>query len=479
MNNAGGLKKNITVVLNDNKMSICPRVGGLADTLDRLRMTSFYTGLKFEVQRVLGRVPLLGDPVERFLIQVRNAVKAGLLGGMFFEDLGFRYIGPVDGHNIAQMQKYFAMVRKFQDPVLLHVVTEKGHGFRPAEKDPTCFHSPAPFSPNGDSVVSFKVNNSRPYTEVVRDGVVWQMCNNPKVVAITAAMCQGTMLEPVREQFPERFFDVGICESHAVAFAAGLAKAGLRPVVAIYSTFLQRSYDQIFQEVALQNLPVTLLLDRAGLVGPDGPTHHGVFDLTYLRPLPNLVVMAPGDESDVGPMLDFALTHDGPTAIRYPKTSAATVRREAAPLELGTAEVLRWGNDGMIVACGTVLPSCVEAAAELAAEGLDVGVINARFVKPLDTETILRAVKESPFVVCVEEGALMGGFGGAVLEAASDAGLDAGHVRRLGVPDRFIEHACRHELLADLGLDTHGIAEACRQMAEAHGVDKVDHLRAS
>ncbi|MBN2476737.1 MAG: 1-deoxy-D-xylulose-5-phosphate synthase [Pirellulales bacterium] len=480
MNNAGGLKKNMTVVLNDNKMSICPRVGGLADSLDGLRMAPFYTGLKVEVQRLLNKLPVIGDPVERFLTQVKDAVKAGLLGGMLFEDLGFRYIGPVDGHNIAQLQKYLTMVQKFDGPVLLHVVSEKGHGFQPAAEDPASFHAPAPFSHANGSVVSFKISSSRPYTQVVRDEILKQMRSDRRVVAITAAMCQGNMLEPVRDAFPDRFFDVGICESHAVAFAAGLAKAGLRPIVDIYSTFLQRSYDQIFQEVALQNLPVTMLLDRAGLVGPDGPTHHGVFDLTYLRPLPNVVVMAPGDELDVAPMLELAMAHDGPTAIRYPKTHAETVPRDPAPVKLGVAEVVRTGGDGMIVACGGVLSACMEAAERLTDDGLEIGVINARFVKPLDKATLLGAIRQHPFVVTVEEGALMGGFGSAVLEAACDAGVDASRLRRLGIPDRFIEHASRKELLADLGLDGQGIAATCRQLvAELPRNEGVDRLQAS
>jgi 1-deoxy-D-xylulose-5-phosphate synthase len=464
MNNAGGLKKNLIVILNDNKMSICPRVGGLAESLDRLRMANFYTGLKAEVQKMLGRVPLVGDPVERFISQVKDAVKAGLLGGMIFEDLGFRYIGPVDGHNIRQLQKYLSMVREFNGPVLLHVVTEKGHGFQPAAEDPTTFHAPAPFERQNGSVVPVKKSAGQPpYTQLVRDAMLDQMRTNPKVVAITAAMCQGNMLEPIRDEFPERFFDVGICESHAVAFAGGLAKVGLRPIVDIYSTFMQRAYDQIFQEVALQNLPVMLLMDRAGLVGPDGPTHHGVFDMTYLRPLPNLVVMAPGDAADVVPMLDWALGHDGPTAIRYPKAAAETIDRPAAPIELGQAEVIRWGGDGMFVACGTLLGACLEVSNRLAAEGTHFGVINARFVKPLDTATILRAVAECPLVITVEEGVLMGGFGSAVLEAASQAGLDAGRIHCLGVPDRFVEHGTRSELLGELGLDTVGILQACRQ----------------
>lgn len=466
MNNAGGLKKDLIVILNDNKMSICPQVGGLAESLGRLRMAHFYTGMKVEVQRLLTRVPVIGDPVERFLTQMKSAIKAGLLGGMIFEDLGFRYIGPVDGHNIAQLQKYLNMVRDVSGPVLLHVVTEKGHGFPPAAEDPTKFHAPAPFQRQNGSIVSLKKVSSRPaYTQVVRDALLSLMRTNPKVVAITAAMCQGNMLEPVRDEFPKRFFDVGICESHAITFAAGLAKAGLRPVVDIYSTFMQRCYDQIFQEMALQNLPVTLLLDRAGLVGADGPTHHGVFDIAYLRPFPNLVVMAPGDASDTASMVDWALRHDGPVAIRYPKAPAETVERPTSPIELGKAEVLRWGRDGMLIACGGMLAACAEVADLLAGEGLHFGLINARFIKPLDTETIVRAVRECPVVVTVEEGVLMGGFGSAVLEAATDAGVNTSRVHRLGIPDHFIEHGSRGELLADLGLDVQGILRSCRQWA--------------
>jgi 1-deoxy-D-xylulose-5-phosphate synthase len=491
MNNAGGLKKSLIVVLNDNKMSICPRVGGLAESLDRVRTANFYTGLKVEVQKMLNWVPVIGDPVERFIAQVKDAVKAGLLGGMFFEDLGFRYIGPVDGHNIRQLQKYLNMVGQVQGPVLLHVVTEKGHGFPPAVQDPTLFHAPAPFQRENGSIVPVKqVRSQPPYTELVRDAVLAQMHKNSKIVVITAAMCQGNMLEPIREQFPDRFFDVGICESHAVAFAAGLAKAGLRPIVDIYSTFMQRAYDQIFQELALQKLPVTLLLDRAGLVGPDGPTHHGVFDLTYLRPMPNLVVMAPGDAADVTPMIDWALQHDGPTAFRYPKAAGTTVARsamslrspssmddrldkisdeealasgeEAAVVRLGCAEVIRRRGDGVLIACGTLLHACQQAAERLAEEGFELGLINARFVKPLDTATILAAISESPLIVTVEEGALMGGFGSAVLEAAANARLDTSRIHRLGVPDQFIEHGSRSELLAALGLDAPGIAKSCR-----------------
>jgi 1-deoxy-D-xylulose-5-phosphate synthase len=472
LNNSGGLKKKFLIVLNDNKMSICPRVGGLAEYLDRLRTNSFYSGLKHEVVKVLNRVPLIGDPVERFLSQVKESVKAGLHGGMLFEELGVRYIGPVDGHSIPQLRKYLKMVKDLDGPVLLHVVTQKGHGFKPAEQDPVTFHTPAPFQHACEDVITFKKSAAPAYTDVASAAIFDQMHDNPRVTVITAAMCQGNKLERVRDAFPQRFFDTGICESHAVAFAAGQAKSGLRPIVDIYSTFLQRSYDQIFQEVALQNLPVTFMLDRAGITGPDGPTHHGMFDVGYLRLFPNMTVMAPGDEFDLRGMLALALQHDGPSSIRYPKASAEAIDHKREPIELGRAEVLEWGEDGAIICCGTLLKPCLAAANRLRDEGYDIGVINARFVKPLDTETILRAIGQCGFVLTLEEASLMTGFGSAILEAAADAGLSAANVLRLGIPDRFIEHAERSELLADLGLNADGILRACRAGLTRAGIFK-------
>jgi 1-deoxy-D-xylulose-5-phosphate synthase len=465
MNHAGGLKQNLLVILNDNKMSICPRVGGVATYLDRLRTNPFYTGLKTEVTRVLTHVPLLGDPTERFLAQLKEGIKAGLHGGMLFEELGFRYLGPIDGHDIVVLRKYLKMVRELEGPILLHVVTEKGHGYQPAAEDPVYFHTPPAFHDENGQPVPHQRGETRAYTNYARDAIREQMLRDPRVTVLTAAMCQGNKLEPLRDEFPDRFFDTGICESHAVAFAAGQAKAGLRPIVAIYSTFLQRSFDQIFQEVALQNLPVTFLLDRAGLVGPDGPTHHGVFDIGYLRVFPNLTVMAPGDAHDLSAMLEFALKQNSPCSIRYPKAAAELVAGPRTELEWGRAEVLSWGPDGALLCCGALLTACLLAAERLREEGLDVGVINARFVKPVDREIIERAVRECAFVVTVEEGALMGGFGSAVLEAAADAGLDTSRVRRLGVPDRFIEHAERHEQLAELGLDAPGMVRLCLDLA--------------
>lgn len=463
LNNIKPVGRRSLIILNDNQMSICPRVGGMADYLDRLRMNRMYTGIKDEIGRILQKVPVLGDPAERFLAQVKEAAKAGLHGGMFFEDFGLRYIGPIDGHNIGLMRKYLRMAKKSDGPILLHVVTEKGHGFRPAAEDPVLFHAPPQFERADDRVVAMKKGGSRTFTHVASEAIHAAMSRDERVTVMTAAMCQGNKLERLRKDFPTRFFDTGICEAHTVAFAAGQAKVGMRPIVDIYSTFLQRSFDHIFQEVALQNLPVTFMLDRGGLAGPDGPTHHGVFDLGYLRIFPNMTVMAPGDEHDLAPMVNLALMHDGPCAIRYPKAAAVTMQCDRSPVEYGKAEVLRDGGDGAILCAGGLLSECVEAANRLAEDDIHVMLINARFVKPLDTEVVLSAIRDSPFVVTVEEAALAGGFGSAVLEAAADAGVDAGHVQRLGIPDSYVEHGERGELLADLGIDAAGIAQACKQ----------------
>lgn len=471
LNNAGGLGKDLLVILNDNEMSICPRVGALARYLDRARMTPFYEGLKREIHRVLSHVPLVGDGMERALIQWKEGVKASLHGGMLFEELGWRYFGPVDGHDLHRLTTYLEELKNAEGPILMHVFTQKGHGFKPACEDPVKFHAPAPFERNGDAVVPLGKGSSKAYTDIASGAIYSVLERNSHAVVITAAMCEGNKLQKVRDNLPRQFFDTGICESHAVAFAAGLAKSGIRPIVAIYSTFLQRSYDQVFQEVALQNLPVTLCLDRAGLTGPDGPTHHGCFDTVYLRAFPNMTLMAPGDELDLPLMVEFAVQHSGPACIRYPKSKAERVERSVAPVELGQAEVLEWGHDGAIVVYGSLLPACVRAAARLRSEGLDVGIINARFAKPLDTGTILRAIEQCSFVLLVEEGTLQGGFGSAVLEAANDARLPSAHVRRLGIPDRFIEHAERDELVSDLGLDERGIYQHVFELASAAGLE--------
>ena len=305
MNHAGGLQKNITVILNDNKMSICPRVGGLAHHLDNLRLHPRYSRFKQKLHDIVDRLPLIGTSVDAFLRYFKDTVRAALIGGKLFDSLGFRYIGPIDGHNIVRLQRFLRMARKLEEPVLLHVVTEKGRGFKPAEENPTEYHAPKPRCATEATPLPAPPE-PKTFTEHARNTIDELMQNNPKVCVITAAMCQGNMLEIIRDKYPNRFFDVGICESHAVVFAAGLAKSGMIPVVTIYSTFLQRAYDQIFQESSLQNFPIIFALDRAGLVGPDGPTHHGVFDLTYFRPFPNVTVMAPADAWEMKEMFLFA-----------------------------------------------------------------------------------------------------------------------------------------------------------------------------
>jgi 1-deoxy-D-xylulose-5-phosphate synthase len=470
LNNAGFLKKRLIVILNDNKMSICPRVGGLAEYLDVIRTNPWYRGIKQQAGELIKGVPMVGEQMERMLGKAKDSIKATLHGGMLFEALGVRYFGPVEGHSLPNLIRYLELVKDQDGPILLHVLTEKGHGFKPAEDDPVFFHTPAPFEcDDEDCIVSIKKSSARAYTDVASAAIGDCMRKDARVTVLTAAMCQGNKLEPVRTEFPDRFFDVGICESHAVAFAAGQAKVGCRPIVDIYSTFLQRSYDQIFQEVCLQNLPVTFMLDRAGLTGPDGPTHHGTYDLGYMRLFPNMVVMAPGDEYDLQAMLPWALEHDGPVSIRYPKAAVEMHPGPRTPIELGKAEVLADGADGLIIACGTLLGAALQAAARLREEGLDVAVINARFVKPLDMQTLLPRIEGVPWVVTVEENSLQTGFGSAVLEAVADAhaatGLPTVPVVRLGLPDRFVEHGERGELLADLGLDAAGIAATCRRLA--------------
>lgn len=466
-NNAAGLNKDMLVILNDNKMGICPRVGGLAEYLDKARTAPFYNGLKKDISWLLNKVPVVGEPVEHVLSNFKDALKGFLHGGMLFEELGFRYIGPVDGHDLKALRRYLEMVKEIEGPVLLHVLTEKGHGFQPACEDPVQFHAPPPFARNDENeIVEIKKSKSRAYTNAIADSIYDVMSRNKKVAVITAAMCAGNGLQKIRADFEDRFFDVGICESHAVAFAGGMAKAGGVPIVDIYSTFLQRSFDHIFQEVALQNLPVVFCLDRAGLCGPDGPTHHGVFDLSYMRVFPNMTIMAPGDEQDVAPMLDFAIDHGAPVSLRYPKTKLEKVTREESPIECGKAEVYSFGEDGNFLAIGAMFPRCVVAAEKLKQQGLDVGVINARFVKPLDVEVVERALELDRFLITVEENTLQGGFGSAVLEEIAQMGLNSQRVRRVGIPDQFVEHGDREELLADLGMDVDGLVATAQSIAE-------------
>lgn len=460
LNNAGHLNSRLIVVLNDNGMSIAPNVGAISRYLNRLRSSPGYHFLKGWVERFLRHVPLLGLPILAFLRRLKSSFKELLIPTRIWEEMGFIYIGPVDGHNLRDLIFTLRAARRVQGPVLVHVYTTKGKGYEPAEKDPTNFHGVAPNREHKGSAPS--------YSRVFGQTLLRMAETDPRVVAITAAMPDGTGLVEFSRRFPERLFDVGIAEEHAVTFAAGLATEGFRPVVAIYSTFLQRAYDQIVHDVTLQNLPVIFALDRAGIVGDDGATHNGVFDLSYLRHIPNLVVMAPKDERELQRMLWTALEVDGPVAIRYPRGAGVGVPldEERVTLPLGMGEVLRRGAGGALalVAIGSMVYPALQAAELLAQEGIEAAVVNARFVKPLDKALLYGLARNFRRIVTVEENVLSGGFGSAVLEFYERKVLTAGReFLRIGIPDRFIHHGPQQEVRASLDLSPEGIVRQIRR----------------
>lgn len=464
LNHAGDLKKDILVVLNDNKLAISETVGAFSKYFTQLRTFPLYNDLKKEVHHILKILPILGRPVENVLEHLLEAIKRGMTPGQIFEDLGFQYYGPVDGHNIPLLISTINRIKHLSGPVLLHTITQKGKGFEPASQNPTQFHSAGAFQLcNGKIVEASKATKATKtsYTKVFGQTLVELAQANPKIVAITAAMPDGTGLTTFKEKFPERHFDVGICEQHAVGLANGLVYTGLKPVAAIYSTFLQRAYDQVFHDVCLQERDnaVVFCMDRAGLVGNDGPTHHGVFDIAYLRHLPGIVLMAPKNGRELKQMLKLAVESNQPIAIRYPKDTIPDEEMElpSGPFSIGEAEVLKEGSEGAILAYGATVYPAYMAAERLSAEGIEATVINARFAKPLDKAVILEALREHPFVLTVEDHALAGGFGSTVLEMVCEEGEDTSKICRLGIPDRFIEQGPRELLLGGLGLDAEGI----------------------
>ncbi|MBI3270253.1 MAG: 1-deoxy-D-xylulose-5-phosphate synthase [Planctomycetes bacterium] len=471
LNHCGALQKNLLVVLNDNRMSIGKTVGAMAGYLNRLRIDPLYNDLKKEVKELLQKFPMVGHPFEAVLSHLKSGVM-GTLGGNLFEELGFNYFGPIDGHNIPEMVLTLKEIRKKKTPVLLHVLTEKGRGYEPAGSDPLKAHGVGP-GKGPSQVCLVEKTPAAPakkevtYTDVFKDAMIEFARKDPRIVGLTAAMPDGTGLMSFEKVLPEKYFDVGICEQHGVGLAAGMAHAGQKPVAAIYSTFLQRAYDQVFQEIALQRSNVVLAMDRAGIVGPDGPTHNGVFDIAYLRVFPGMVLMAPRDGRELKDMLAFALAYDdGPIAIRYPRTAVPDRDELPAPppLALGKAEVLRQGPDGALVAYGAMVYTALEAADLLAARGLEVTVVNARFAKPIDRELLTRLAAEHPFLVTLEDHTRLGGFGSTVLETLADAGADVRKVSRLAIPDQWVEHGPRNLLLTKLGLDAQGVvAEAVRR----------------
>jgi 1-deoxy-D-xylulose-5-phosphate synthase len=467
LNNAGDLHKDLIVVLNDNGMSIAPNVGALSSFFSRKLTRPTMVFLKKQVELLLRSFPGIGEDLVAWAKKTEESLKGFLTPGMLFEALKFNYLGPVKGHRLDHLIETFNNVKNLRGPVLVHVLTTKGKGYLPAETDPTGFHGLGKFDPD-TGVATKGVGEIPTYTQVFGETLVRLARENDKIVAITAAMPDGTGLVDFRAQFPDRFYDVGICEQHAVTFSAGLAVGGLRPVAAIYSTFLQRAYDQILHDVCLQNLPVVFAMDRGGVVGDDGETHQGLFDLSYLRHLPNLVLMAPKDEDELRHMLFTAVGHPGPIALRYPRGQGVGVPFSSTlkKIPLGQAEILREGEDLLILALGAAVYPALAAAEDLAQQGHQATVVNARFVKPLDEQLILNQAARHGRVLTVEENVAAGGFGSAVLELLGDRDLLGIPVKRLGIPDTFVEHGTQAILRQKYGLDAAGILKGALELLE-------------
>jgi len=450
LNNAGAMDANLLVILNDNDMSISPNVGALQNYLAKLLSGRVYTSVRKSSERVLGVVP----PVLEFAKRAEEHMKGMVTPSTLFEEFGFNYIGPIDGHNLDTLVSTLNNIKHLQGPQFLHIVTQKGHGYEPAESNPGKFHGVGKFNPDDGQAVG--TSGKKTYTQVFGEWLLDMAAKDQRLIGITPAMSDGSGMNEFAEAFPERFYDVGIAEQHALTFAAGMACDGLKPVVAIYSTFLQRAYDQLIHDIALQNLPVIFAIDRAGLVGADGPTHAGSFDLTYLRCIPNMVVMAPSDENECRQMLSTAYQHNGPSAVRYPRGGGpgATTTADLNTIEIGKGEIRRQGKKIAILAFGSMLSPALEAA-----EKLNATVANMRFVKPLDTELIQFLAAEHTLIVTIEENTVMGGAGAAVMEALQALNLDKPTLC-LGLPDNFIEHGIHETMLAECGLDVVGIVAA-------------------
>ncbi len=462
LNNAGASRRRFLAILNDNQMSISPNVGAIYRYLNNFAQTPLYQAFRRRIKDGLERIPRYGKPMTHLARRLEEGAKATLTPGAIFEALGFDYYGPLDGHNVLELVKVLRNLKDLDRPVLLHVLTTKGKGYGPAEESPEGYHGVKPFSP--EEGIQASAPGKPMFQDAFGASLLQLARRDPRIVGITAAMPTGTGIVPFSLEFPERFFDVGIAEEHATIFAAGLATQGLRPVCAIYSTFLQRAYDQIVHDVALQHLPVLFCMDRAGLAGEDGPTHHGAFDVAYLRPIPGMVVTAPRDGNELRNLMATALTYnDGPFAIRYPKAPALPFDPEAEPkaLPLGQWEIVREGEDLILLAVGPMVQEALVAAEALAAEGYHVEVVNCRFIRPLDEEYLAHRMPSARMVFTVEEGIASGGFGSAVMEWKEAHGVSS-PVAVLAIPDQFVTHGSRGELLKSIGLTSEGIAEAVR-----------------
>lgn len=462
LNNAGHLKKDLIVILNDNEMSISKNVGALSAYLNRILTGEFFQKFKKETRSFLESIPKLGVPAAKIAQKTEEMLKGLFLPGVIFEELGFNYFGPIDGHNIELLSETLKRIKTASSPTLIHIITKKGKGYEFSEKNPSLFHGIGPFRLETGTPV---IGDGLTYSEAFGNALTDLAAHDNKIIAITAAMKEGTGLVRFAERHPDRFYDVGIAEPHAVTFAAGLATQGLKPVVAIYSTFLQRAYDEIVHDVCLQNLHVVFAIDRAGIVGEDGPTHSGLFDLSYLRHIPNIVVMAPKDGVELRAMLELALTHSGPFAIRFPRgkiyspaiNHPESVKKSPVTFSIGESDVLKDGEDIAILAIGNTVSLSLSAAERLENEGVSAMVVNARFVKPLDRNLLSSVASKFKKVITVEENALEGGFGSAVVELLNDMEIHDVRVRRLGIPDEFIEIGQQSELRKKYSLDEEGI----------------------
>ena len=460
LNNAGDLKKDLIVILNDNEMSISPNVGALSAYLNRILTGERYQKFKKETRSFLESIPKLGDKAAKIAQKTEEMLKGFFLPGILFEELGFNYVGPIEGHNIELLIDTLKRIRTSPLPILIHVITKKGKGYEFSEKDPSMFHGIGPFKLETGAPAT---GAGLTYSEVFGDTLTELAKTDEKIIAITAAMKEGTGLEHFARKYPERFYDVGIAEPHAVTFAAGLATQGLKPVVAIYSTFLQRAYDEIVHDVCLQNLHVVFAIDRAGIVGEDGPTHNGLFDLSFLRHIPNLAVMSPKDDIEFKYMLELALNHKGPVAIRYPRGKVPVQDQGAKSFDgfkIGESEIIKQGKDVALIAVGNTVYPSLNVAEQLEKEGFSVMVINARFVKPLDRNLISSVASVVPRIVTIEDNILQGGFGSAILEFLNKTEFSHIKIKRLGMPDKFIEQGSQEELRRIYGLDEEGIYTA-------------------
>jgi 1-deoxy-D-xylulose-5-phosphate synthase len=458
LNQAGHLGKDFIVVLNDNEMSISPNVGALSAYLSRIMTGQLVNRFRRQLKSLLQTIPGIGNSIVRIIKQAEESFKGFLTPGILFEELGFKYVGPIDGHNIEHLIETFRNVKEWHRPILIHVITKKGKGYEPAELEPSSFHGVAPFNIETGRQISEGIT-PKSYSNVFGEIIVKLARMNPQIIAITAAMENGTGLNVFGKEFPDRLYDVGIAEQHAVTFAAGLASEGFKPVVAIYSTFLQRAYDQIVHDVCLPRLPVVFALDRSGIVGEDGPTHHGLFDISYLRHIPNLILMAPKDENEFQHMLNTASLLAQPVAIRYPRGRGEGVAMDSTLklLEMGKGEVLAEGGDLLMLPVGSMVYRACEVARKLREEGIRVTVVNPRFIKPLDSQLLCGLAQKIGRVVTIEEHILAGGFGSAVIELLHERGLLDVEVLRLGIPDQFLEHGPQRVLREKWGLDCRGI----------------------